>query len=206
LRGLAFDAGELEARHTRPGQYVKIVDKPYALASEPGAAEMELLFKNENERTDAMAALVPGDEIVVAAPQGRGFPIEEHEGRDVILCAAGSGIAPLRAVVRTILPRRPRYGAVTLFYGQRHDTHFAYVGEHDAWRAAGVDVVLVVSDASAQARGAYERGRVQDVVAAHAPRTENAVAYLAGMKGMIAAMHAALAALKLPEARIFLNY
>src|SRR5262249_53628239 len=123
LRGLAFVADEVQRRHRHPGQYLRArlgaEDNPYALASAPRAAELELLFKEESEKLTAqMAALAAGDTIFVGIPEGKGFPVEKDEGRDLILCAAGTGIAPLRAVIRTILPVRSRYGAITLYYGQ----------------------------------------------------------------------------------------
>jgi NAD(P)H-flavin reductase len=200
LRGLAFVAEEVQRRHHHPGQYLRVRlggdDNPYALASAPRDAELELLFKTETELTLAMAQLAPGDEILVGPPEGKGFPVEKDAGRDLILCAAGTGIAPLRAVVRTILPVRARYGAVTLFYGQRTRAHFAYTDEMDGWRAAGVTVHLVASDGG---------GRVQDAVAAHPPATQHAVAYVCGMKAMIADLKRVFDGLGLPKERVLLN-
>ena len=202
LRGLAFRCAPVARAHVVPGQYVRLrVDaeaRPYALASEPDAAELELLYKAESTLADAVAALGSGDPVRVSLPVGSGFPVTEHRGRDLILCAAGTGIAPLRAVVRTILPEREEYGAVTLFYGQRDTTHFAYAEEWPRWRAAGIDVVPLVSGDSDP--------RVPEAVAARRPRVDDAVAYVAGMKEMIREVSQVLAELGLPEERIFLNY
>jgi NAD(P)H-flavin reductase len=201
LFGLAFVAEDVQRRHHHPGQYLRVriagADNPYALASAPRAAELELLFKQETDLTAAMAALAPGATILVGVPEGKGFPVEKDAGRDLILCAAGTGIAPLRAVIRTILPVRASYGAVTLYYGQRTRAHFAYLDEMDDWRAAGIDVHLVASDGG---------GRIQDAVAAAPPETAHAVAYLCGMKAMIADLNQLFAQLGLPKERILLNF
>lgn len=201
LRGLAFVDGEVATGHHTPGQFVRVQcsneENPYALANDPGAAELELLFKAETPLTMAMGALATGDEIVVTAPEGSGFPVTEHVGRDLILVAAGTGIAPLRAVVHGVLRDRARYGSVMLFYGHRELSHFAYVAEWDGWRAAGVEIVPVLSG---------EGGRVQDAVAARRPPVDNAVAYLAGMRAMIAETRAVLEGMGMSEDRVFLNY
>jgi NAD(P)H-flavin reductase len=201
LRALAFASEEIAARHTAPGQFVRVQcsneENPYALANDPGAAELELLFKSDTSLTQAMGALAPGDEIVVTAPEGAGFPVAAHAGRDLLLIAAGSGIAPLRAVVHAVLRERARFGAVTLFYGHRELSHFAYRAEWDGWRAGGVEIVPVLSG---------DGGRVQDVVAARRPPLANAVAYLAGMRAMIAETRAVLVGMGLPEERVYLNF
>jgi NAD(P)H-flavin reductase len=201
LRGLAFSSEEVSRRHHAPGQYVRIRvngdENPYALASEPGARDLELLFKVETELTGAMSALAPGDVIKVSAPAGRGFPLARHDGHDLLLVAAGTGIAPLRAVVRSVLRDRRRFGAVTLFYGQREPGHFAYAREWASWRAADVVVVPVVSS---------DGRRVQDAVARRRPHLERAVAYVAGMAPMIDELKRVLGELGLAQGRLFLNY
>jgi NAD(P)H-flavin reductase len=200
LHGLALAADEVERHHQRPGQYLRVrlggAEKPFALASEPGAARLELLFKADTELTSAMGRLAPGDDLPVGLPQGAGFPVDEHQGQDLILVAAGTGIAPLRAVVRTVLPHRRRFGQILLFYGQRAESHFAYAEEHGAWRAAGIELHLVASEAGK---------RLQEAVRARHPETRKAAAYLCGMKGMIADVAHILGDLGLPRERVFVN-
>src|SRR5687768_8028245 len=104
---MALSCPEISARHAAPGQYVRVKlddgGNPYALASAPGAPELELLYKADTPLTTAMSGLAPGDALPMTAPEGAGFPVAEHRGRDLILVAAGTGIAPLRAVVHVVL-------------------------------------------------------------------------------------------------------
>lgn len=200
LHGLAVVADEVSRHHRRPGQYLRVrlgaAEKPYALASQPGAPALELLFKTDTDLTAAMARLVPGDAISVGLPQGTGFPVLEHVSQDLILCAAGTGIAPLRAVVRTLLPIRERFGKILLFYCQRAPTHFAYAEEHAAWRAADIELHLVASEAGK---------RLQEAVRARHPDTQQACAYLCGMKPMVSDVARILGELGLPRDRVFVN-
>ncbi len=200
LHGLALASEEVSRHHRCPGQYLRVrlgaAENPYALASEPGAPALELLFKTDTDLTAAMARLAPGDTISVGLPLGTGFPVLEHEAQDLILCAAGTGIAPLRAVVRTVLPIRARFGKILLFYGQRAAAHFAYAEEHAAWRAGGVELHLVASEAGK---------RLQEAVRARRPDTRQACAYLCGMKAMVADVARILGELGLPRERVFVN-
>src|SRR6185295_11825586 len=123
LRGLALEAPpELVADHRLPGQYVKLEHEAgkgyFALANAPGDG-LELLVKRGAPLADALIALPPGEAVSISGPTGQGYPIHDHSGHDVLLFAAGSGIAPLRGVIRHILPRRNDFGAVHLYYGQR---------------------------------------------------------------------------------------
>jgi NAD(P)H-flavin reductase len=210
--GLALP-GPLADGHQRPGQVVKIRTPAgegfFALASAPtqgGAAE--LLLKRGGKVADTVAgAAVPGGALQLTAPFGKGFPVEEAEGRDVLLFAAGSGIAPIRSLVQHLLADRARFGRATLFYGQRHGAEFAYRDEAAAWDRGGVRVVLCPSQAEEAWDGV--RGRVQEVARSlgfggHAP--EDTVAFACGMKAMVEDVRRTLGEFGVPPDRVHANF
>ncbi len=69
--------------------------------------------------TRAMEQLEVGDVIGVRGPFGRGWPIQETEGRDVVLVAGGLGLAPLRPILCALLEGPSRTGRLSLLYGTR---------------------------------------------------------------------------------------
>jgi NAD(P)H-flavin reductase len=215
LRGMRLELGALSPRHRRPGQLIKLRHDGhkhgyFALANAPrpdGAGE--LLLKRGTPLADAFIdAATPGARVQATAPFGDGFPVELARGRDVLLFAAGSGITPVRALLQWLLAhRRGDDGRIALYYGQRSDRDFAYLGEHHAWRAAGVHLVLCASQPSPGWSGA--RGYVQTVareLKLHEISTANAVAFLCGMRSMIDAVRVELLHFGLPAARTFLNF
>jgi len=214
LRGVRLDFGAFAGEHTRPGQLVKLHapgHKPgyFALGNAPrGDGTGELLLKRGTPLSDAViAAAQPHAVVEATAPFGDGFPVEKARGRDVLLFAAGSGITPVRALLQWILDRREAHGRVALYYGQRSDRDFAYVREHEAWQRAGVHLVLCASRASPSWPGA--RGYVQMVareLRLHEISTDNAVAFLCGMKSMIDGARVELLHFGLPPERTFLNF
>ena len=213
LRGVRLELGDAAREHTRPGQLIKLHapgHKPgyFALGNAPrGDGTAELLLKRGTPLSDAViAAAQPHAVVEATAPFGDGFPVEEARARDVLLFAAGSGITPIRALLQWLLDHREAHGRVALYYGQRSDRDFAYVGEHEAWRAAGVHLVLCASAPSASWVGA--RGYVQTVareLRLHEISTDNAVAFLCGMKSMIDGARLELVHFGLPADRTFLN-
>ena len=66
----------------------------------------------------AIEQLHPGDTLSVMTPDGRfGVPIEPRSTRTLVAFAAGSGITPVMAILKTVLRREA--GRFFLFYGNR---------------------------------------------------------------------------------------
>ncbi len=213
LRSVRVALGALAANHTAPGQVVKVRSRSgeayFALASAPSlGGRADLLVKRGGRIADeVIAATAPGASVAVSAPFGKGFPVAEAEGRDVLLFAAGSGIAPIRALVQYFTSRRERHGRITLFYGQRQGGDFAYRGEHLDWERHGVRVVLCPSGPDDAWQGV--RGRVQEVARSLAfggAPPGDGVAFVCGMSAMVNEVKATLKEAGVPPERVHLNF
>jgi NAD(P)H-flavin reductase len=212
LRALVLDGSDAARHHVQPGQVVKVRNSKgegyFALANAPGTGKLELLVRRGGNVGDELVATGhSGARVEASAPFGRGFPVAEGSGRDLLLFAAGSGISPMRSLVQHITRARGGFGRVVLFYGERSDGDFAYAGERDGWITNGVQVVLCCSRPSATWLG--EKGYVQDVarqISFARVDAGGAVAFLCGMKGMVSAVRDALAIAGLPVERTYLNY
>lgn len=214
LRAVRVDLGDRRSSHALPGQVVRLRadgagDGYFALASAPASdGHADLLLKRGAALADRIVAQATrGARIEMTSVFGKGFPLEPARGHHLLLFAAGSGVSPIRALVEHVLAHRADYGKAALFYGQRGHTDFAYQEEHARWNAADVRVVLCSSQPGDEWEGA--RGYVQDV--AHSLGfldidTTRAVAYLCGMKNMVAGVKDVLARAQVPQDRVFLNF
>jgi ferredoxin-NADP reductase len=194
----ANDADAAVLATTAPGQYVRFasasgVQGLYALANPPGEAWQVLIKRDASSLSGAEV----GDERLVTPPQGRGFPVREHAGRDLVLVGAGTGIAPLRGVLRQVVAERASFGRVALVYGQRTLAEMAYAPERAAWIDRGVEITLVTSREG-------EPRYVQDVVAGMSVR--GAIAYVCGMPAMVDAVTRVLHGAGVGEEHVFLNH
>lgn len=195
--------------HAHAGQYALVqlgddVARPFAIASPPGSDPLELLLKLDPARDAFVRALGRDDRVPVGPPRGPGFPLARADGRPLWLIGTGSGIAPLRAVVESLIADRHRYGDVHVVYGVRRVDELAWTDRFPAWRAAGVDVVPVVSRPDGTWDGAV--GRVQDHLPAAIPAALHAWFFLAGLPEMDREVHAALLARGVLPEQIFRNY
>jgi ferredoxin-NADP reductase len=111
----------------RAGQHVKVgvhtgngqVWRSFSLSSpptRPAVLELTVKRKPEGVASNALHQVKPGDLLWLKGPSGRFlFEPEEHE-EPLVLFAAGSGISPLMAILRTLADVEPGR-AVSLFYG-----------------------------------------------------------------------------------------
>src|SRR3712207_5063563 len=108
----------------------------FAIASAPDDDELEFLVKLSNDpASKALYQMRQGDRVRLVEIAGHGFDLKAQEGRDLVFVAMGTGVAPLRSALRTVLPRAERYGQVVVLYGARTPEDFCYQDETEAWRA-----------------------------------------------------------------------
>jgi NAD(P)H-flavin reductase len=213
LRAVRVALGPLAASHRVPGQVVKVrapAGEAYlALASAPAPdGTVDLLVKRGGKVADqVIASAESGARLEISAPFGNGFPLGGAEGRDLLLFAAGSGIAPVRALLQHVISHRNRFRRVTLFYGQRRGADFAYRGEHLDWERHGVRVVLCPSSADEAWPGV--RGRVQEVartLGLGGSDPAGSEAYVCGMTAMVNDVKSTLKDAGVPPERVHLNF
>lgn len=188
------------AQYTRPGQVVALKpmnggDKPIyiALASSPGEARAFRLLLGASAA--AQMAMKEGATWTFDGPFGKGYPVEAARGKDVLLFAVGSALAPIRTVVEAIRADRAAYGAVTIYVGAHTEADFPYADDLKIWEQEGMTV-----------RRSLSRPWVQDVFRADPPPVDNAFAFICGMNDMMTAVTLALSEAGLPADAIGKNW
>jgi NAD(P)H-flavin reductase len=212
LTDLTLDLSEtpLRGAHRHPGQYVHLrlpghEEGLFALASPPSSsARWEFLVKEGSPLTDELIHLPLGGRVDVSRPEGRGFPLEQARGKDLLLFATGSGISPIRSVIESIRRERNAYGRVTLYFGVRTPTSFAYARDFEAWEKTSIRVVRTVSQPDA---GSWQglTGYVQAHLSEE-PLKPGTLAFLCGQQEMVQGVKETLQARGLPESAILQNF
>jgi NAD(P)H-flavin reductase len=154
--------------------------------------------------SEALTRLKAGDHIGLRGPFGRGWPVEEAAGSDVIVVAGGLGLAPLRPAIYRLLAGRPRYGRVVVLYGTRSPDDILFERELEDWRRR-LDVELEVTVDHA---GGDWRGNV-GVATTLIPRAAfdplHSIALVCGPEIMMRFAIAALNAAGVPDSAIYLS-
>jgi NAD(P)H-flavin reductase/ferredoxin len=142
LRLATDDPGILAGR---PGQFVMVAVPAFAIPpisiSRFHADGIDLTIRAAGAATSFLTKLRPGASLGLRGPLGRGWPVADAAGRDVVIVAGGIGLAPLRPVIDAVLRERDRFADVRLYLGARTPRERLFVDEIDA--LAGRDDLLV---------------------------------------------------------------
>jgi sulfhydrogenase subunit gamma (sulfur reductase) len=194
-----------------PGQVVvlSLPDlKPayFAIASAPEErGYIDVLIKQGRGASGEIFGLEVGAGIEVSNPTGKGFPLDSHKGKNLLLVSVGTAISPMRSVLRSLLHRRGEFGDVMLFQGVLTPSHFPYQAEMEDWIRQGIQVHRTVTFPENTGWTGHS-GFVQNVLEKVKPDSRNTVVYLAGMKEMIEQTTELLKRMGFPAEDILLNY
>lgn len=122
-----------------PGQFVMISifgfgEAPISVCSSPSdKGYFEITVRNVGTLTDKLHKLEKGDMLGIRGPFGKGFPIDNMFGYDVMIVAGGLGIVPLRSLIRYIMFHRSDFGNVQILLGCRSPKELLFEVETKEW-------------------------------------------------------------------------
>ena len=130
---IKFDSGR-ELGH-QPGQFVEVSafgvgEAPISISSSPTRnGTFELAVRRAGNVTGALHTMDAGSTIGIRGPLGKGFPVDEMKGHDVLIVAGGIGLVPLRSLIHYILDNRKDYNRLVVFFGARSPAERLFVDE-----------------------------------------------------------------------------
>lgn len=134
-----------------PGQFVMVSlpgvgESPISIMSSPSRTgeTFKLCIRNAGDVTGVIHTLRPGDEIGIRGPFGRGFPMEQFVGKDILVAPGGLGLAPARSVIDQIIDHRPDFGRLIILYGARNPSELLFRSSLAEWEKRD-DIELMVT-------------------------------------------------------------
>lgn len=137
---LVFELTDGEPLGHSPGQFVEVSvygvgEAPISVSSAPaGDARFEICVRKVGNVTAALHNLSEGDVVGVRGPFGRGFPVEELKGKNLLFIGGGIGMVPLRSFINYALEHKGDYGRLTVLYGCKNPGEFLFHDELERWR------------------------------------------------------------------------
>jgi ferredoxin-NADP reductase len=203
LNGHAFDhaAGQAVLIATHGFE----IRKPYSIASSPEDAKrmnyIELLIGvNADGVAGPHLALEPGQLVDVEGPLGAfTFPSSPDERRFVFI-AGGTGIAPLRSMLRHALTLPHRN--IGLFYSARTPDDFAFEEELRRLAKAGEIELRQTVTRAGETEWSGPRGRLGREALAELVHDPATLCFVCGPRGLVEEMPRVLEDLGVPKGRI----
>ena len=210
VRTIALDLPDWPGHHA--GQHLDVrltaedgyeAERSYSIASadgEPVAITVERL--DDGEVSPYLTQeLRPGDQMEVRGPIGSWFTWGPDDGGPLLLIAGGSGVVPLRAILR----HRERSGSCVparLLYSSRTLADVIYRRELDQY--AGNAEVRYTLTRSQPAGWAGFSGRVDDAMLARVawPASQRPLAFICGPTPFVEAVAELLVARHYPSGRV----
>jgi NAD(P)H-flavin reductase len=203
---------DLHARDTyrfAPGQFNMVYlhgagEVPISIVSDPEDVRLlDHTIRAVGRVTNGLAKLRAGDRVGIRGPFGRGWPLEQARGRDVVIVTGGLGCAPVVAVINYILAYRGHFGHVTIIQGVKHSSELIWRERYAQWAKLPAVQVLLSADHGGPL-WPWHVGRVTEVFDdAHLP--PRAVAMLCGPEIMMQIAAHQLAARGIAEEDIHLS-
>lgn len=129
-----------------------------------------------------------GDHVGLRGPFGRGWPLLEAKGKDIVVLTGGLGCAPVLSVIHYIMKRRKEYGKLMILQGVKHSDDFIYQQHYAEWKKQPNTTVLVAADQSGSS-WPWETGRITTMLTQLDIDPNNTIAMLCGPEMM---MHVAI--------------
>ncbi|MCU7859331.1 MAG: FAD/NAD(P)-binding protein, partial [Candidatus Thiodiazotropha sp. (ex Lucinoma kastoroae)] len=154
--------------------------------------------------SEGLSKLKPGDHVGIRGPFGRGWPMQEAQGRDVLLVTGGLGCAPLVSVIRYLMNRRDQFGHINILQGVKHANDLIWREQYEKWtQEKDVKVLLAADVATRGWQG--QRGMVTELIDQISLRISRIIALLCGPELMMMAAIANLRSLGLPDNQIWFS-
>lgn len=131
----------------KPGQFFEVSIPKYGEApisvSEIGENYVGLTIRRVGVVTNTIHEMQEGDYLFLRGPYGNGFDIEQYKGKDVIVAAGGTGLAPVKGVVDYFAAHVNEVKSFTLLAGFKTPRDVLFKHDLKKW-AQTINVTLTV--------------------------------------------------------------
>ncbi len=125
----------------KAGQFIQLTlpgvgEAPFTPSSSPRQPErIAITILRTGCVTERFHECKPGQTLGLRGPFGKGYPIDELGGKDVLVVGGGVGLAPLRALILALLDDMGSVKRMSIKYGARCMEELLYRNQHDGWAA-----------------------------------------------------------------------
>ena len=119
---MGFEAGQF-MEVTVPG----VGEAPFTPSSAPSVKDkIDFTIMNVGRVTDAIHKMGKGGTVGVRGPMGKGYPLDDFKGKEILIVGGGVGLAPLRSLFLALVERLDDFKKILFCYGARTPQDIVY--------------------------------------------------------------------------------
>lgn len=139
-----------------PGQFYEISIPKYGESpisvSGIGTDYIDFTIRKVGKVTDEIFKYNIGDKIFLRGPYGNGFDISLYEGREILIVAGGSGLAPVRGIIEYYYNNFEKCKNLKLIVGFKSLKDILFKDDLNRW-SKKLDVIVTVDNAEKDYKG-----------------------------------------------------
>lgn len=147
---------ECKTEGVLPGKFYEISIPKYGecpiSVSGYGENYIDFTIRNVGKVTSELFKYKVGDNFFIRGPYGNGFDVSLYEGRDVVVVAGGSGLAPVRGIVEHFYNNIDKCKSFKLIVGFRSPKDILFKDDLKKW-SEKLDVLVTVDSADEDYNG-----------------------------------------------------
>ncbi|MFH1283167.1 MAG: FAD/NAD(P)-binding protein [bacterium] len=123
------------------GQFVELDlpgfgEAPFTPSSSPlDTKSLEITIMKTGRVTSKLHQLQGNGEVVgIRGPYGKGYPLENMYGKELLILGGGVGLAPLRSLIYALLAQKDKFKKIILCYGARTPQDIVYKDLLKEWK------------------------------------------------------------------------
>ena len=133
------------------GQFIELTvpglgEAPFTPSSDPAVKKiLDVTIMNVGQVTSKLHSLNSGEVLGIRGPYGLGYPLDNFNGKDILIVGGGVGLAPLRSLLFSLFSNIDNYNKVLLRYGARTSADMVFKDAIPEWsKKKKVDIVTTV--------------------------------------------------------------
>ncbi|HEX9756510.1 MAG TPA: FAD/NAD(P)-binding protein [Nitrospiria bacterium] len=140
LRLRLKDKNRQKAYQFKPGQFnmvyaLGVGEVPISIVSDPTNPDLlDHTIRTVGTVTTALEKMKKGHVVGLRGPFGSAWPLEEAQGKNVIIVTGGLGCAPTVSVINYVVNRRPFYGTIKILHGVKTPKDLLYRNRFRSWQ------------------------------------------------------------------------
>ncbi len=114
--------------------------------------------------THVLTALKPGQQIGIRGPFGKGWPLSEAVGKDLVFITAGLGCAPAVSAINYAVEHRQNYKKIVILQGVKHHDDLLWREQYEVWRVRDKCQVLLAASEEEKQKRHWRLGLVTELL------------------------------------------